>query len=233
LAPDLRGHGDSAWSPDGAYTTAFHLYDLAQLIHQEKLEPVTLIAHSLGGAVALRFAGLYPAAVRRLVVIEGLGPSPQMIAQRAAEPVGDAWRRWVSERRALSGRLPRRYATFDQALERMRTQNRRLSEAQARHLTEHGLNRNEDGSWSWKFDNYCRSVAPSDMSEDLLHALWGAITCPTLLIYGEDSWASNPAEDGRINAFNNARVNLYADAGHWAHHDQTERFLKDVADFIA
>src|SRR5437879_12750466 len=41
IAPDLRGHGDSEWSPDGSYTMAGYIYDLAQLVHQQQLAPVT------------------------------------------------------------------------------------------------------------------------------------------------------------------------------------------------
>jgi hypothetical protein len=51
IAPDLRGHGDSAWSPDGAYTMPYYICDLAQLIHQQGTEPVSIVAHSLGGAI--------------------------------------------------------------------------------------------------------------------------------------------------------------------------------------
>src|SRR5436309_1546530 len=55
IAPDLRGHGDSQWSTDGSYTMAGYIYDLAQLVHQQRLAPVTIIAHSLGGNVLLRY----------------------------------------------------------------------------------------------------------------------------------------------------------------------------------
>ena len=41
IAPDLRGHGDSVWSPDGAYFMPYFIYDLAQLIHQQGLEKVS------------------------------------------------------------------------------------------------------------------------------------------------------------------------------------------------
>src|SRR3546814_7064599 len=34
IAPDLRGHGDSAWSPDGQYDMDSFVYDLAQFVHQ-------------------------------------------------------------------------------------------------------------------------------------------------------------------------------------------------------
>ena len=43
----------------------------------------------------------------------------------------------------------------------------------ARHLTAHGVNRNEDGAWSWKFDNYVRVFAATGLPERELHALWG------------------------------------------------------------
>ena len=82
LAPDLRGHGDSQWSPDGNYTIAGYVYDLAQLIHQQELAPVTIIAHSLGGVIALRYAGIYPELRRQLVAIEGLGASPRRVRER-------------------------------------------------------------------------------------------------------------------------------------------------------
>ena len=37
IAPDLRGHGDSAWSPDGQYSFEAYVCDIAQLINQKKL----------------------------------------------------------------------------------------------------------------------------------------------------------------------------------------------------
>src|SRR3546814_3269311 len=64
IAPDLRGHGDSAWSPDGQYDMDSFVYDLAQFVHQLDLAPVTIVAHSLGGNIATRYTGLYPDKVR-------------------------------------------------------------------------------------------------------------------------------------------------------------------------
>ena len=87
LAPDLRGHGDSQWSPDGNYSMAAYIYDLAQLIHQQELAPVTIVAHSLGGMITLRYTGIYPESVRRLVAIEGLGVTPRRM--RRARPAAD------------------------------------------------------------------------------------------------------------------------------------------------
>jgi pimeloyl-ACP methyl ester carboxylesterase len=232
LAPDLRGHGDSQWSPDGNYTIAGYIYDLAQLIHQQELAPVTIVAHSLGGMIALRYAGIYPEAVRRLVAIEGLGASPRRLREQRRHRITERMRRWIDEERALSGRLPRRYASLDDALARMREANRHLSAEQARHLTQHGVNQNEDGSYSWKFDNYVRAEPPYDMTQPEIEELWRRIACPTLLVYGRESWAANPLDDGRIAHFGNARVVTLDDAGHWVHHDRLGAFLALVREFI-
>ena len=232
IAPDLRGHGDSAWSSDGSYGMAPFVYDLAQLIHGLKLAPVTLIAHSLGGNVALRYAGLYPENVAKLVAIEGLGPSPKWLAERDKVTPDARLRNWIDEVRGLAGRQPKRYASVDEALARMMAENKHLSEMQARHLTIHGVLQNEDGSFSWKFDNYNRAWSPIDLPRDDVAALWGRITCPTLLIYGAESWASNPATDGRLAAFANARVEMFDRAGHWVHHDRTDDFIACTRAFL-
>jgi pimeloyl-ACP methyl ester carboxylesterase len=232
VAPDLRGHGDSQWSPDGHYSMAAYVYDLAQLVHLRGLAPVTIVAHSLGGNVALRYAGLYPEAVRRLVAVEGLGPAPAVLAERAGRPIEERMRAWVEERRALAGRMPRRYASAEEALGRMREENRRLTPEQARHLTRHGLGQNEDGTYSWKFDNCVRAQPPSDMTQPELERLWGRVACPTLLVYGEESWASNPARDGRARHFRDARVVSLERAGHWVHHDRLDAFVAEVGSFL-
>jgi pimeloyl-ACP methyl ester carboxylesterase len=232
IAPDLRGHGDSAWSPDGNYGLDAMVYDLAQLIQQNDLSPVTIVAHSLGGNVSTRYAGLYPETVRKLVSIEGLGPSPKVQAERDAVPFADRWRKWIADKRAAAGRQPKRYLTIDDALARMQAENSYLTDAQARHLTIHGMNRNEDGTWSWKFDNHLNIWPFDDIPREAIEALWAAITCPTLLLYGAKSWASNPERDGRLAHFKSAKVVEIEDAAHWLHHDQFDRFVAELRTFL-
>ena len=232
IAPDLRGHGDSAWSPDGSYEMSSFVYDLAQLIHQLNLPPVSIVAHSMDGNIATRYTGLYPENVRKLVSIEGLGLSPAMQAERDALGIRNRFRTWIDDKRKAAGRTPKRYPNIEAALERMKAENTYLTDEQARHLTVHGISRNEDGTWSWKFDNYLNIWAIFDMPREDLHAIWEAITCPILMLYGADSWASNPEKDGRINHFQTAHVVEYENAGHWLHHDQFDRFIADVKAFL-
>jgi pimeloyl-ACP methyl ester carboxylesterase len=233
IAPDLRGHGDSQWADAGGYGVDGFIYDLSQLIHQQRLAPVTLIAHSMGGNIALRYTGVFPETVRRLVAIEGLGPSPAMEAEMAKKSIADRVQGWVGAQRKLAGRVPRRYTTLEDAYARMREENAHLSAEQALHLTQHGVRQNEDGTYSWKFDNYIRAWPPYDMTRDDIRSLWARITCPTLLVYGSESWASNPATDGRAANFGNAQVAVIQGAGHWVHHDKLDDFMAAVVPFLA
>ena len=47
VAPDLRGHGDSQWSAGSMYAPAEFVYDIAQLVHQQQMAPMRIVAHSL------------------------------------------------------------------------------------------------------------------------------------------------------------------------------------------
>ena len=115
----------------------------------------------------------------------------------------------------------------------MQEENPHLSAEQARHLTAHGVNQNEDGTYSWKFDNYVRAWPPYDMRGPGHRALWSRIACPTLLLYGKESRSGNPADDGRARHFPHASVIGIDGAGHWLHHDRLDEFLRIVRKFLA
>jgi len=232
IAPDLRGHGDSQWSVGGSYTMPEYIYDMAHLVDQKNMAPVTIISHSLGGMIGLQYAGLYPDKVKSIVAIEGLGASPLMLAKSENKSINQKLTDWSDELRNISGRTPRRYGSLEDAFSRMQKENPHLSEKQARHLTVHGVNQNEDGTFSWKFDNYVRIFKPLGLSPEETRYLWSRITCPTLLIRGTESWASDPIEDGRITSFQNAHVVSIEGAGHWVHHDRLEMFIKLVRDHL-
>lgn len=232
IAFDHRGHGDSDWVNDGNYLTSDMVYDLAQLVHQLDLAPVTIISHSMGGDVSLRYAGAFPDKVSKLVSIEPVGLAPEMILGRVETTYSEKMQEWVLEKREAAGRLPRRYPTLDEALSRMMDANKFLSEEQARHLTFHGVNRNEDGSFSWKFDPYLHQFPIDATPHEMLEQTWQAITCPTLLFYGADSWATDPVETGWIKHFRDARMVKFENAGHWLHHDQFDRFMGELRGFL-
>ena len=233
IAPDLRGHGDSQWEQGGTYNQISYVYDIAALLEQHGIDKVTIIGHSLGGGIALMYTSLFPEKVEKLIAIEGMGPSPTLAKKQARKPMTERVRDWIAESRKLSGRLPRRYPSLDDALARMREENPHLSEEQARHLTVHGAHQNEDCTYSWKFDNYVRVFSMSGLPNDEVKKMYGEITCPTLLMRGEESWASDPVADGRTACFNcRLEYEPFANAGHWLHHDQLDKFVARVKVFL-
>lgn len=232
IAPDLRGHGDSSWSPEGNYTFPSYVYDLAELIRQRNLAPVRIIAHSLAGVVSLRYAGVFPESVLRVVAIEGLGIQPKAEGEQASLGTVLRLRRWIERRHELTTRRPRRYTSIDDAMTRMWQENARLSREQVHHLTFHGMALTEDGSYTWKYDNYSRLFSLIDISLGELKEIWARIICPTLLVWGSESWAPHPRDDGKLAAFTNATVAEFK-AGHWVHHDQLEEFVAQVGAFLA
>ena len=229
LAPDLRGHGDSEWTRGGQYALIDYVLDIAQLLDQLQLFPITIIGHSLGGAIACQYSGIYPERVQRLVAIEGLGPTPDRIKRR---PAHQRMAEWISQLQTYASRYPRRYPSLEAAVERMQEANKHLSAEQAYHLTLHGTYRNEDGTYTWKFDNYVRQRSPYEFNIDEARRIWGRIICPTLLVRGTESWATDPEEDNRASAFRNARCINIGPAGHWVHHDQLHPFLEAVQAFF-
>jgi pimeloyl-ACP methyl ester carboxylesterase len=234
VAPDLRGHGDSAWAIGGNYSEINYIYDIAQLVHQKQMAPVTILAHSLGGSIGLLYSGLFPETVEKIVAIEGLGPSPQMQERWRGAPIEERLRGWIKMRRESAGRVPRKYATLEDAVARMREENTHLDEDQAWHLTIHGAVQNEDGTYSWKFDNYVRmGGGVGGLSIDDQHRIWSGITAPVLLVRGMESWASDPIADGRAKHFKNARLANIEGAGHWSHHDKLDVFMGHVDSFLA
>src|SRR5690348_9985859 len=66
VAPDLRGHGDSAWAIGSTYSMIDYVLDVAALLKTLDMFPVKIVAHSLGGSVALQYAGIYPDRVSAL-----------------------------------------------------------------------------------------------------------------------------------------------------------------------
>ena len=72
-------------------------------------------------------------------------------------------------------------------------------------------------------------VRPDDVDE-----VWSNITAPVLLLTGVESWhVATLDEDALTGRFRDARHRFVDDAGHWIHHDQLDRFVQLVEDFLA
>ena len=235
IALDNRGHGDSEWANTGPYGIDEFVYDIAELIDQHDLAPLTIIGHSLGGILSLRYTGIFPENVTKLVSIEGMGLGRRLYKGDVNAPAAERYRKWIADLKKMTRWDERRYDTIEDAAKHMAEANAHLSPEQVHHLTRHGSKTNEDGSISWKFDHYfySRFIAPTGLDPDEVREIWSSITCPTLIIHGTESWNKDPAEDGSLEFFQNAQSVMVEGAGHWVHHDKFDEFMGLVKPFLA
>ena len=230
-ALDLRGHGNSAWAPGAMYSVAEHILDLSGLADIVKGRPVTIIGHSLGAAVTLSYAGVYPYRVKKVIAIEGVGLPPTRKLQD--RPLADRIRDWIERTRKAESRSPHNYPDLASAVARMKEANPFLTDEVAQHLTLHGTNWNSDGSIIWKFDNYARLGAPYGMNVDDATSVFARITCPVQLFWGRQSFAIDPDLAPEAAVIRDRTVVKLDHAGHWLHHDQLEIFLAEAKKFLA
>ncbi len=70
VAVDMRGHGDSAHSPEGAYDTSDHVADLSLQIDALASQQVSLVGSSWGALVALEYCVAHPTRVSHLALVD-------------------------------------------------------------------------------------------------------------------------------------------------------------------
>ncbi len=116
LALDVRGHGESAWSPTGAYRYADQASDLAEFARQLGLDKFVLIGTSMGGIIAMAYAAEHAE--------QALGPGDQRHRTRcrgrhpAHHPDGRQPARRVRDPRRGDGLSPRDLADHRRAQRR-------------------------------------------------------------------------------------------------------------------
>jgi pimeloyl-ACP methyl ester carboxylesterase len=247
LALDLRGHGDSDWSPSGDYTALSYLSDILGFLRATAGGPAAVVGHSMGARLALQLAGAVPEAVRQLVAIEGMGGERGLPRDLALD---DKMRDWLTERgrrRAsgvtaqvghwLRGRAELRYSPphvhhdLEARIARqLADRKKRLTPEQARAFVESNMRPAPGGGWTWKYDPLCRWQNSNEIVEPH-HDYWAAIEAPVLHIYGRDSWAFPPA-DTDLAVFRDARLVVVDEAGHWSHLNQPKTVLGEIREFL-
>lgn len=238
IAPDWRGYGLTRSAPTDAYWFPDYLGDLDQLIdHYSPDAPVNLVGHSMGGNVAMMYAGVRPHRIRRLVNLEGFG----MPATRPAQaPKRIA--RWLDELKAhRRGELDLK--TYDSAAgvaERLMKTNRRLTADKAQWLAQHWARQDEQGRWRILGDPAHKVINPQLARVDEVLEIYRSITAPTLAVETrEDSlshwWRGKytlAEYHERLKVLSDVRVEVLDDAGHMVHHDQPEQLANLVESFV-
>jgi pimeloyl-ACP methyl ester carboxylesterase len=228
VAPDLRGHGDSGRvGAGGYYYFTDYLADVHALVQTLARERLSIVGHSMGGNVASYYTGTFPARVRRLALLEGLGPPVQAVA--GPERV----RAWLSGWQRLRESAPRTYASIDEAAARLREHDQLLSLEVSRELAEHGTVEEAGGRRRFKHDPLHATAGPYGYQVEVAERFWRAVTCPVLLVDGDRSEFQVADSAARQACFADSRRELLAGAGHMMQRHQPEALAKLLGAFLS
>lgn len=238
IAPDWRGYGltelphaDNYWFPD-------YLADLDFLLdHYSPDAPVDLVGHSMGGNVAMLYAGAQPERVRSLVNLEGFG----MPATRPSQAPG-RYAKWIAELKAYHrGEMDlKAYDSLEGVASRLMKTNKRLTADKARWLAQHWAKPGEDGQWRILGHAAHKIVNANLFRVDEVLEMYRAIRAPVLAVEaGDDSlgqwWQGRftlAEYHERLKAVSDLRLGHIQDAGHMLHHDQPAELARLIEGFL-
>ena len=240
IAPDWRGFGQTA-SPQAtdSYWFADYLADLDFLLdHYSPGQAVDLAGHSMGGNVAMLYAGVRPARIRRLVNLEGFGMPASQPSQAPAR-----FAKWMDELKSLHrGELVlKSYADAGGVARRLMKTNPRLTTAKAAWLARHWAHADDDGNWRI-LGNPAHKVSSAQLYRlDEVLEIYKCITAPLLAVEASDDSLHKWWKDAysladyheRLKNVADARVAVVHDAGHMLHHDQPEQLARLIEAFLA
>lgn len=186
------------------------------------------MGHSMGGTISFLYAGTFPKRVRKLILVEGMGPLALTFPD--APP---RMEKWISEVEALEQRKTAEYSTLEEASQRLQQKNPRLRPELALRLAQWGMKQSGNGKWVWKFDPLHRTTAPQPFYAAQALEFFRRIECPVLIIQGKESrQAPRPDIQQRLEAIAHRTFVEIKDAGHMVHHDNPEGLAKVVAEFL-
>jgi esterase len=218
LALDQRGHGETGWAPADAYGVDEMAEDLTAFITALGLERFSLVGLSMGGMVAMNYAGRRPEELAALVIVD-IGP--EIVAAGSSR---------IQQGLEASDV----FASRDEAFAAARAVNPRPPEAHHRHRVDASLMRTADGAWTYRYDRALRS--PSALRLRDREAAWRScadIAVPTQLIRGSLSDILSPEVAARMmETIPNAVFALVEDSGHAVPLDAPEGFLAAARDFL-
>lgn len=229
VSMDLRGHGDSdRVGTGGDYHLADYLADLHELIPLVARKRLSLVGHSLGGAIAGLYAGTCPERIYRLALLEGTGlPHSDAGPGRVAK--------WLRERERVRDRPQRSYAGVEEAAARLRESDPSLRPELALRLAEKGTALGPDGRRRFKHDPRLTAGRPFAFDVEHARGFWEKVACPVLILEGERSEIRLSAEEGRRrwSSFPSWRHVVLKDASHMMQRDQPEALAAVLLEFLS
>lgn len=230
IAPDWRGFGRSEW-PQQGYWFQDYFGDLDALLDVlAPPSPVTLVGHSMGGNIAMMYAGLRPERVGLVVNIEGFGLPPTQPEQAPGRI-----RQWLDQLRQ-----PQEVTVFPSVevlASVLRKRNPRLPADRAAFIARAWSEPGADGAARMRFDPAHKRVNPVLYHRAEAEACWREVVAPLLYVLGTESeYLARLGGGGLPETVSGIVRGLepcwIEGAGHMVHHDQPAELAAAIEAFL-
>ena len=232
IAVDQRGHGESDWHPEAAYSFDDMADDVEALLAHFDIDRFVLVGHSMGGRVSMCFADRHPERLAGLVIVD-TGPvhDPRGIARISME---------------VGAHLDPSFASVAEFAELCAHNYASATPDALRRMAEHGVKQREDGRYVLKMDPKIRDFGartPDDPEErervekEMEARMWDALakqSCPTLVVRGaaSDILAADTADKMVDEVLVNGTLAVVPRCGHSVMTDNPRGFAKAITSFV-
>lgn len=232
LALDLRGHGDSDWSEEGAYDYENHMADLDAVVAALGIERMVVVGHSLGGRVSMMYAGAHPERFAGLVIVDS---APELdargttrIRMEVQEHKDPSFANVAEYEAMLAHNYP---AATPTAIKRMAKSGLRQREDGRFILKQDTSYRGARGGKSWDAEDMATREGEN---QELMWKALAALECPTLVVRGAASDIMSPevADKMADEVLSNGTLAIVGQAGHSVMTDNPEGFAAAVGEFV-
>lgn len=230
IALDWRGFGRSEWAAEG-YWFPDYLADLDALLQQlSPNTPVDIVAHSMGGNVAMLYAGVRPERVRRLINLEGFG-----LASTQPTDAPTRYRTWLDQVRTGSPSFAE-HPSFERFEWFLSKRNPRTPRDRIAFIARAWGEVNAAGAVALRADPRHRWVNPILYRRAEAEACWREITAQVVLVHGDHEWPRSAEAELEFHALcgllRSVRVEVLRDAGHMLHHEHPEKIARLIDQFL-
>lgn len=219
LSLDLRGHGESDWSPVGDYTLEAFVDDLASVAGLLGRPPI-FVGASLGGLAALTYMGEAATPVAAALVLVDITPRP--------DPAGAA--RIAAFMRAH----PDGFASIDAAADAVASYLPHRPRPSSAAGLRSNLRRDPDGRYRWHWDpRFLDGDQSISLPPERLEAAARRIMVPTLLVrgFGSEIVSDAVADEFRMLVPHAEHV-VVPKASHMVAGDSNDAFEEAVVGFL-
>jgi esterase len=224
---DQRNHGRSPHQPDISYSILRD--DLRDFLDEHNLWKVSIIGHSMGGKAAIFFAASFPHRIKNLIIVD-ISPGSYKNFLKPSELV-------LSHLNIVQSLLSLNLADLNNRTEADNQLAETVHSKTVRQFLLKNLVRSKDGKFGWALNLVAIQKALPAMMDGIdkktVDEGLRITGFPVLFIRGANSDYIKIEDEIFIRKlFPGAQIKTIADAGHWVHAEQTEKFILLAREFL-